>query len=174
MAENSRRSSGRGSGGSARKRAESQDNPELLSSDEVRTGFVSGLTFGPRAVQYAVVDGRAIFEGDIDLGSVEEVEKSNAVMRGAGLEEAVILPGSQFRWPNGTVPFDIDPALPNQQRVADAISHWESNTVIRFVERTPANAGSHPNFVHFQPGRRLLVGRWDAGRAAGDHAGHRL
>jgi hypothetical protein len=152
MAENSRRSSGRGSGGSARKRAESQDNPELLSSDEVRTGFVSGLTFGPRAVQYAVVDGRAIFEGDIDLGSVEEVEKSNAVMRGAGLEEAVILPGSQFRWPNGTVPFDIDPALPNQQRVADAISHWESNTVIRFVERTPANAGSHPNFVHFQPG----------------------
>jgi hypothetical protein len=33
----------------------------VLSSDEVRTGFVSGLTFGPRAVQYAVVDGRAIF-----------------------------------------------------------------------------------------------------------------
>ena len=32
------------------------------------------------------------------------------------------------------------------------ISHWKSNTVIRFVERTPANAGSHPNFVHFQPG----------------------
>ena len=24
--------------------------------------------------------------------------------------------------------------------------------MIRFVERTPANAGSHPNFVHFQPG----------------------
>ena len=66
----------------------------MLSSDEVRTGFVSGLTFGPRAVQYAVVDGRAIFKGDIDLGSVEEVEKSNAVMRGAALEEAVILPGA--------------------------------------------------------------------------------
>jgi hypothetical protein len=79
----------------------------VLSSDEVRTGFVSGLTFGPRAVQYAVVDGRAIFKGDIDLGSVEEVEKSNAVMRGAGLEEAVVLPGSQFRWPNGTVPLPV-------------------------------------------------------------------
>jgi hypothetical protein len=152
MAENSRRSSGRGSGGSARKRAESQENPELLSSDEVRTGFVSGLTFGPRAVQYAVVDGRAIFEGDIDLGSVEEVERSTAAMRGEGGEEAVVLPGSQFRWPNGTVPYDIDSALPNQQRVADAIAHWESNTVIRFVLRTPANADSHPNFVHFRPG----------------------
>lgn len=153
MAETSRRGSGRGSAGSARKRAESQDNPEQLSSDEVRTAFVSGLTFGPRAVQYAVVDGRAIFEGDIDLGSVEEVEKSNAVMRGGtGLEEAVILPGSQFRWPNGRVPYEIDPAMPDQQRVADAIGHWEANTVIRFVERTAANADSHPNFVHFRHG----------------------
>ena len=129
--------------------AGSQDKPELLSSDEVRTGFVSGLTFGPRAVQYAVVDGRAIFE-------------------------AVILPGSQFRWPNGTVPFDIDPACPTKQRVADAISHWESNTVIRFVERTPANAGSHPNFVHFQPGGGCSSAVGMRGRAAGDHAGHRL
>lgn len=153
MAETSRRGSARGSAGSARKRAESQDNPEQLGSDEVRTAFVSGLTFGPRAVQYAVVDGRAIFEGDIDLGSVEEVEKSNAVMRGgAGVEEAVVLPGSQFRWPNGRVPYEIDPDMPDQQRVADAIAHWEANTVIRFVQRTPANAASHPNFVHFRHG----------------------
>jgi hypothetical protein len=152
MAETSRRSTGKGSAASGRKRAESEDNPELLGSDEVRTAFVSGLTFGPKAVQYAVVDGRAIFEGDIDLGPVEEVEKSTAVMRGAGLEEAVVIPGSQFRWPNGTVPFDIDSALPDQQRVADAIAHWEANTVIRFVLRTPANADSHPNFVHFVHG----------------------
>jgi hypothetical protein len=153
VAETSRRGSAKGSAGSARKRAESQDNPEQLGSDEVRTAFVSGLTFGPRAVQYAVVDGRAIFEGDIDLGSVEEVEKSNAVMRGgAGVEEAVVLPGSQFRWPNGRVPYEIDPEMPDQQRVADAIAHWEANTVIRFVQRTPANAASHPNFVHFRHG----------------------
>ena len=152
MAEASRRRAAGGNGGSAGKGAESQDNPELLASEEVRTAFISGLTFGPRAVQYAAVGGRAIFEGDIDLGSVEEVEKSNAVMRGAGVEAAVILPGSQFRWPNGRVPYDIDPALPDQQRVADAIAHWEANTVIRFVQRTPANAVGLPNFVHFRPG----------------------
>ena len=152
MAETSRRGNAKGSAASGKKRAEVQDNPELLGSDEVGTAFVSGLTFGPKAVQYAVVDGRAIFEGDIDLGSVEEVEKSTAAMRGAGLEEAVVLPGSQFRWPNGTVPYDIDSAMPDQQRVADAIAHWEANTVIRFVLRTPANAGSHPNFVHFLHG----------------------
>ena len=36
--------------------------------------------------------------------------------------------GAQFRWPNCVVPFTIDPALPNQARVTDAIAHWEANT----------------------------------------------
>ena len=133
------------------KKSES-DNPEALSSPEIGTAIISGLTFGPKAVQYAVVDGRAMFEGDIDLGSVEEVEAATAAMRGEGLEQGVILPGSQFRWPNGQVPYEIDPAMPDQQRVQDAIAHWEQNTVIRFILRTPANAASFPSFVRFLHG----------------------
>ena len=131
--------------------AGSSDNPELASSAEVGTAIIAGLTFGPKAVQYAVVDGRAMFEGDIDLGSVEEVEAATAAMRGQGegLEQGVVLPGSQFRWPGGQVPYEIDPAMPDQQRVHDAIAHWEQNTVIRFILRTAANAGSFPNFVRF-------------------------
>lgn len=136
----------------SRKTSEHPENPELQGSDEVRTAIISGLSFATKAVQYAVVDGRAIFEGDIDLGSVEEVEASNSAMRGIGIEEGVVIPGSQFRWPNGVVPYDIDPAMPDQQRVHDAIAHWEAHTVIRFVLRTPANASSHPNFVHFMHG----------------------
>ncbi|WP_404386266.1 M12 family metallopeptidase [Knoellia locipacati] len=128
----------------------STENPELMSSPEVGTAIISGLTFGPKAVQYAVVDGRAMFEGDIDLGSVEEVEAATAAMRGeGGLEQGVILPGSQFRWPGGQVPYEIDPAMPDQQRVHDAIAHWEQHTVIRFIVRTAANAASFPNFVRF-------------------------
>ena len=145
-----RKSSGKSSGGA--QGDDQQDNPELQASEEVGTAIITGLNFGPRAVQYAVVDGRAMFEGDIDLGSVEEVEQSNAAMRGIGIAEGVVLPGSQFRWPNGVVPYDIDPAMPDQQRVHDAIAHWEANTVIRFVLRTSANASSHPNFVHFMHG----------------------
>src|SRR5580765_5734392 len=75
----------------------SNDNPELQSSEVIGTAIITGLTFGQKALQYAVVDGRCIFEGDIDLGSVEEVERANAAMRGEGVEEAVVLPGSQFR-----------------------------------------------------------------------------
>lgn len=127
-------------------------NPELSGTDEVRTALITGLTFGPKAVQYSVVDGRAMFEGDIDLGSVEEVEAANAALRGEGIEAGVVLPGSQFRWPQGRVPYEIDPAMPNQQRVTDAIAHVEANTVIRFVLRTPANAASLPNYVRFVHG----------------------
>ncbi len=145
------KSTGKSTAGS-KKNGGSQDNPEAQGSQDIGTAIISGLTFGTKAVQYAVVDGRAIFEGDIDLGSVEEVEQSNSAMRGVAIAEGVVLPGSQFRWPNGVVPYDIDPAMPNQQRVTDAIAHWEANTVIRFVLRTSANASSHPNFVHFHHG----------------------
>jgi hypothetical protein len=151
MADTPKRRTSSKSGGGSRS-GDSEENPELRSSEEVGTALISGLSFGAKAVQYAVVDGRAIFEGDIDLGSVEEVEQSNQVMRGIGIAEGVVIPGSQFRWPGGVVPYDIDPAMPDQQRVHDAIAHWEANTVIRFVLRTPANAGSHPNFVHFHHG----------------------
>ena len=48
---------------------------EFRSSPEVRTGFVKGNTFGHRPVRYSVIDGEAIFEGDIVLGSVDEMER---------------------------------------------------------------------------------------------------
>jgi len=42
---------------------------------------------------------------------------------------AVIITGAQFRWPGGVVPFTIDPEMPNQGRVNDAIAYWNSRTV---------------------------------------------
>ena len=82
MADTSKRSAAKKSTSRSRNTNQSQDNPEIQASDEVRTAIISGVTFGTKAVQYAVVDGRAIFEGDIDLGSVEDLEKSNDAMRG--------------------------------------------------------------------------------------------
>ena len=46
--------------------------------------------------------------------------------------ESIGITGQQFRWPGAVVPFEIDPGLPNPQRVTDAIAHWEANTRIRF------------------------------------------
>lgn len=128
------------------------DAPERRSSTDVRTGFVDGATFASKAVQYAVVDDLAIFEGDIVLGSLDEVEARATSERDGTRERSITITGAQFLWPGGRVPYEIDPALPNQSRVTDAIAHWEANTVLRFIQRTPANAASYPDFIRFVPG----------------------
>jgi hypothetical protein len=126
---------------------EQQADGELRSSDEVRTAIIQ-LSTGPKAVQYSVVDGLAIFEGDIILGTVEEVEaRTEAARAGVGLPEAVVRPGANFRWPQCRIPYTIDPALTNQGRVTEAIAHWEANTNFRFVVRT-----NQADFITFRPG----------------------
>ncbi|MGH3613672.1 MAG: M12 family metallopeptidase [Pseudonocardia sp.] len=132
-----------------------RDTGGMLTSDDVRTGYVSGLTFTNKAVQYAVVGDRAVFEGDIVLGTVDElVSRSaelDAVSLATGPSRAVVVVGAQFRWPNALMPYVISAALPNRARVTDAIAHWVSKTNMRFVERTAANAAQYPNWVEVIP-----------------------
>ncbi|MGM0385230.1 MAG: Dot/Icm T4SS effector Zinc-dependent metalloprotease LegP [Actinomycetota bacterium] len=146
----------------AENKQRAQDEPqsgdqgeEITASTEVRTAFISGNNFRAKAVQYVVVDGLAMLEGDIVLGPAEQVEQESAILAAELRGEAtlgVIITGNQYRWPNCTVPYDIDPALPNQARVTDAIAHWEANTNFRFVLRTAANAATYPDWVTFRPG----------------------
>lgn len=146
---------GRGAGGGQRRTGGGEEGGEFRSSNDVRTAVIDGRTFGPKPVQYSVVDGMAIFEGDILLGTVEEVERQSRTNRDilAGVvASSVVISGSEFRWPDCRVPYDIDGSLTNQQRVTDAIAHWEANTQYRFILRTAANAASHPDWVTFQPG----------------------
>lgn len=121
-----------------------QPHGEQRSGPIAGTALVSGVTFQNKGLQYAEVDGEALFEGDIVLGPANAV--SDASSQGRPLE-SIGISGAQFRWPNATVPFEIDPALPNQQRVTDAIAHWHANTRIRFVARS-----GQADFVRFVPG----------------------
>jgi hypothetical protein len=141
-----------------RRRNSGDDSPvesdELRGSPEMDVAVISGATFTNKSVTYYNVAGIALVEGDIALGTVEEVRAATAAAREAVVEDpriafSVGLTGSRFRWPNCEVPYEIDPVLPNQQRVADAISHWEANTPFRFPLRTTANAGQYPNWVRF-------------------------
>ncbi len=144
----------------------------LLASDEVHTGFISGTTFKNKPIQYSVVDGLAIFEGCIVLGTAEEMaQKTAAIQEGRDYEgtagdfgdsgiiaQGVVISGDQYRWPDALVPYDIDSSLPNQSRVTDAIAHWEEKTNIRFVRRTSSNASQYPNYVYF----RVASGCWSS------------
>lgn len=129
----------------------------FLSSDDIRTGYISGVTFKNKPVQYSVVDGLAVFEGCIILGTAEEMEKKAAAIEaGEEVEEdvssrGVFITGQQYRWSNGIVPYQIDPNLPNQERVINAIQHWQQKTSIRFVQRNNSNAHQYPNYIYFRP-----------------------
>ncbi len=127
------------------------DNQGLQSGPDVRTGFISGLTFKNKPVQYTVVNGLAFFEGCCCLGTAEEMERQSGLVERAAADgevaHAVVISGAQYRWPNALMPYTIDPGLPNKQRVTDAIAHYHANTNLRFVERTAANASQYPNYV---------------------------
>jgi len=100
-------------------------------------------------VTFSVIDGMAIFEGDIALGPADELQaKAFDTPDDQIIAHGVVVVGERFRWPGGLVPWVAVPAL--RQRVLDAIAHWEANTNIRFVERTAANAVQFPNFLSFQ------------------------
>ncbi|MGW0778333.1 M12 family metallopeptidase [Streptomyces sp. NPDC002835] len=115
---------------------------------------MDGATFRNKGLMFADVNGKAIFEGDIVLGTVDEMKASVSApgdMESRPLASVGIV-GENYRWPNAIIPYEIDPALPNVERVTRAIDVWTFRTRIRFVLRTPANAHQYPDFVRFSPG----------------------
>lgn len=122
-----------------------------------------------KPVEYSSINGRAIFEGDIVLGTVARMDtlikslkicvddipvsgipsRNVPVVDGAPQLGAVGITGKVFRWKNGLVPFEIDPALPGPDRVAHAIDHWQAKTPFKFEERDPQNP-AHVNFIRFE------------------------
>ncbi len=127
-----------------------RDSGEFRSSPEIRTGFIAGRTFRAKAVQYAVVDGLAIFEGDIVLGTEAEVaartQQFRAQTAGPQVAFGVAITGAQYRWANCTIPYTIDSTLTSQARVTDAIAHWQQHTNFRFVVRS-----NETDYVTFRP-----------------------
>ena len=125
--------------------------PMFRGSDVIGKSYIR--TVGSAAlkpVEYSVIDGMAIFEGDIALGTVEEMEAlKEAVETGQADVEGVAITGARFRWPNMTIPWDSHASL--RATAQSAIAHWEQFTNMRFPERTAANAGSFPNWISFQP-----------------------
>jgi len=122
-------------------------------SDDVRKGFILGIEkFDVKPVEYSVIDGIAIFEGDIALGTAEQMEALRGQIEGGAAPRDIAfgvgITGQRFRWPNGLVPWVTAAAL--RPVVTQAIQHWQANTRIRFVERTAANQAQFPNFVSFE------------------------
>lgn len=108
----------------------------IKSKGERRSLLVEGRN-GPEELHYEVVDGLAILEGDIILGTAEEIE-SRPKGTGVALRS--------YRWPNRIIPYEINSAVPPalQSSIYSAIAHWEDKTDIDFVPRT-----SETDYVEF-------------------------
>jgi hypothetical protein len=128
---------------------------EWRSTGDAQSGVISGRTFGGKQVRYSELDGVAIFEGDIALGRVDRM-KADA-LRPMG----VVVSDKESLWKKGIVPYQLDQALPQPQRVLDAIDQWRQKTPLQFVERTTTNANQYPDYLYFedQGGCWSYVGR---------------
>lgn len=80
-------------------------------------------------VQFDIHEDMALLEGDIILGSATQIRRDI-------FEKSASVQQIGLKWPGGVVPFVIDSALPNKNRVTDAIAHWHANSLIKFVPRT--------------------------------------
>jgi len=115
---------------------------------------------GPRLVIFDEIEGRAVLEGDILLGGIDELSP-----RGAR-PVRVALGG---RWSTGVVPYEIDPRLaaPQRQAIDAAVQHCDGSrngahgTLYRFRPRT-----DEPDFIRFVP-TRLPVCLSHVGRTGG-------
>jgi Astacin (Peptidase family M12A) len=118
------------------------------SSSETGIAYISGTTFDGKALEYAVVDGMAIFEGDIALGPAQSFQAAAAPASLEDVQSGVAIVGNQFRWPGGIVPWRAQSAL--RPLVLSAIQHWQANTNIRFTEVTAQNQQNFPNHLSFE------------------------
>ena len=95
-------------------------------------------------VTFEVIDGLAIFQGDIILGAYD-------AQSGFGTQGVTI---DGFRWPmtstgSVTVPFVLhaDLSLKTVREINRAMEHWEGLTHVDFVPRT-----THANYIRFRHG----------------------
>ncbi|OCX51517.1 hypothetical protein BEL04_15950 [Mucilaginibacter sp. PPCGB 2223] len=93
-----------------------QRGPEL-------TGYYNGAP-----VKYMRINGKNVFQGDIILNNLDDPNSLHTSSTGRA--------SYFYKWFQGIVYYTIDPGLPNQTRVTDAINHWQTFTNIRFVART--------------------------------------
>ncbi|MCQ8130364.1 M12 family metallopeptidase [Methylomonas rivi] len=120
---------------------------------------ILGSIVNQNGIDYVVV------QGCIILGTVEEmnelandIQNQPALLTDANaIKLGTVIVGQGVRWPGNTVPYEIDGALPNQNRVTDAIAEWEQKTNVKFSKHN-----GEPDFVVFVPaqdGCASTVGR---------------
>lgn len=109
-----------------------------------------------RPAKFTEIDGEAIYQGDIVLGTPEEVRRGELANG-----RAVGVPDPEFRWPGGVIPYVADASV--RARVEAAIAHWQEKTPFRFRPHQVNDT----DYVAFKPGPPLVC-KSPVGRRGGE------
>ena len=124
-------------------------------SDHPLNGSIGVAIYGGETLHYEVINGIAIHDGDMVLGTVEEVAEatrrwqSGKAAKGSLPERRELSPeGGDYLWPDGVIPYEIEPGFTARalQDIEEAIHEWNSRTVLTLVART-----TESSFVQFRP-----------------------
>ena len=117
--------------------AGSEQADVIAGSSGTAAGVVALSKSGPRIVEFSIVNGQAIFEGDIDLGTPGELEiAAQALAMAAGEMQAAVVADTSKRWPGARVAYEPLPqSSPIAAVVAQALALITSRTPVRFVMR---------------------------------------
>lgn len=118
---------------------------QQIMADKDKTIFLRIGEGRPQQVSYEILNQKVIIEGDILLGSMDRVQQRGAV----------VVKYPNRRWPNATIPIEIDNKLSNhtKQLIFLSLAHYQKMTPMRFIERTRRNKGQYPNYVKFSSGK---------------------
>ena len=163
---------------------------EFSVSDKFGLGYVKPIGKPWRPVIYSNVDGKAVVEGCIVLGTVDEMELLAARIRQFPLALVdpdaevlgVAIVGQQFRWPSLDIPYTIAPGMPDTARIDGAIAEWQAKTRFRFKRRVNeanyivfASGGGCSSSVGMQGGAQTITLGAGCGRGNAIHEiGHAL
>ncbi len=100
---------------------------------EIRDGWILDVDGTPRAITYEIHDGLAIWQGDIVLGTPDEIARTPAEIgpSNQGPLRGVVInaDGGNNRWPGGVIPYTISASAPPTQSIVDgAIDLIEDQT----------------------------------------------
>lgn len=125
-----------------------RDVEGFASRGELRSGYIRGRNGEWRRITYEVQGPYAIMEGDIILGLADKIATSpTSGHADPGLAWGIAIDGPSSRWAGGIVPYEIDPSLPNQARVVNAIAQVEATTA--GVDLVPRSGQT--NYIRFVP-----------------------
>ncbi|HSI69107.1 MAG TPA: M12 family metallopeptidase [Gillisia sp.] len=135
-----------------------QTEEELVGTEEVLAnvevaypedlGKVTEVYYAGQQISVEEIDGEYIYQGDIMLPANELSSSPVKLVYEEGETPSEKSVGrTSGRWTNNTVYYSIDGNLSSKNRVTDAIKHWETNTNIKFVQRT-----TQSNYVYFTTG----------------------